>query len=228
MERKEFLKLAGAAAAGSLLTRCSTDPGGLERRVRRDPGLGQDLRAQAPAGLGPVAGDLDDPAQRLRPDRAGRPRRPRRGGPDRPLQRDGRERRRPSSRRPGRSSTGTSGEYAVRFGEIEAVGPGEHAAKAALDMAVLDWVGRTLDVPVWRLLGLGRDKAVTDDLLHRHRRGAGHAAEGPGRAPTSASTRSRSARPTTARSSRASGRSPTSPCGRTPTRAGRPRRRPWR
>ncbi len=33
------------------------------------------------------------------------------------------------------------GEYAVRFGEIEAAGPGEHAAKAALDMAILDWAG---------------------------------------------------------------------------------------
>jgi L-Ala-D/L-Glu epimerase len=52
-------------------------------------------------------------------------------------------------------------EYAVRFGEIEAVGPGEHAAKAALDMAVLDWVGKKLSVPLWRLLGLGRDKPVT-------------------------------------------------------------------
>jgi len=52
-------------------------------------------------------------------------------------------------------------EYAVRFGEVEAAGPGEHAAKAALDMAVLDWVGKKLGVPLWRLLGLGREKAVT-------------------------------------------------------------------
>ncbi len=53
------------------------------------------------------------------------------------------------------------GEYAVRFGEVEAVGPGEHAAKAALDMAVLDWVGKRLKMPLWRLLGLGRAKTVT-------------------------------------------------------------------
>jgi L-alanine-DL-glutamate epimerase-like enolase superfamily enzyme len=53
------------------------------------------------------------------------------------------------------------GEYAVRVGEIEAVGPGEHAAKAALDMALLDWVGKRLKMPLWRLLGLGRDKLVT-------------------------------------------------------------------
>jgi len=53
------------------------------------------------------------------------------------------------------------GDYAVRFAEIEAVGPGEHAAKAALDIAILDWVSKSLNVPLWRLLGLGRDKAVT-------------------------------------------------------------------
>jgi L-Ala-D/L-Glu epimerase len=52
------------------------------------------------------------------------------------------------------------GDYAVRFSEFEAVGPGEHAAKAALDMAVLDWVGKRLKIPLWKLLGLGRDKAV--------------------------------------------------------------------
>ena len=52
-------------------------------------------------------------------------------------------------------------DYAVRGAEIEAVGPGEHAAKAALDMAVLDWFAKTLGVPLWRLLGLGRDKIVT-------------------------------------------------------------------
>ena len=52
-------------------------------------------------------------------------------------------------------------EYAVRFGEFDSVGPGEHAAKAALDMAVLDWLGQKLGVPVWRLLGLGREKAMT-------------------------------------------------------------------
>ncbi|MBE3112601.1 MAG: dipeptide epimerase [Acidobacteria bacterium] len=53
------------------------------------------------------------------------------------------------------------GDYAVRFGEVDAVGPGEHAAKAALDMAILDWVGRRLKVPLWKFLGLGREKTVT-------------------------------------------------------------------
>src|SRR5512143_204670 len=52
-------------------------------------------------------------------------------------------------------------DYAVRLKEIEELGPGEHAAKAALDMAVLDWFGKSIGVPVWRLLGLGKDKVVT-------------------------------------------------------------------
>jgi L-alanine-DL-glutamate epimerase-like enolase superfamily enzyme len=52
-------------------------------------------------------------------------------------------------------------EYAVRWNELEALAPGEHAAKAACDMAVLDWVGKKLGTPLWKLLGLGRDKALT-------------------------------------------------------------------
>ena len=36
--------------------------------------------------------------------------------------------------------------------------PGEHAAKAALDMAILDWVGHKLDIPLYRFLGLDKDK----------------------------------------------------------------------
>jgi L-alanine-DL-glutamate epimerase-like enolase superfamily enzyme len=51
-------------------------------------------------------------------------------------------------------------EYAVRLREIEAVGPGEHAAKAALDMAVLDWAAKRLAVPLWKLLGLDGSKEV--------------------------------------------------------------------
>jgi L-alanine-DL-glutamate epimerase-like enolase superfamily enzyme len=45
-------------------------------------------------------------------------------------------------------------EYAARWSELEAVSPGEHAAKAACDMALLDWTGKRLGVPLWRLLGL--------------------------------------------------------------------------
>ena len=52
-------------------------------------------------------------------------------------------------------------EYAVRWNELEAMAPTEHAAKAALDMALLDWVGKKLAVPLWKLLGLSRGAALT-------------------------------------------------------------------
>jgi len=52
-------------------------------------------------------------------------------------------------------------EYAARWNELEALAPGEHAAKAALDMALLDWVGKKLNVPLWKLLGLSRGAALT-------------------------------------------------------------------
>lgn len=32
--------------------------------------------------------------------------------------------------------------------------PGQYAAKAAIDIALMDWVGQKLGVPIWRLLGL--------------------------------------------------------------------------
>lgn len=51
-------------------------------------------------------------------------------------------------------------EYAVRWNELDALAPTEHAAKAALDMALLDWVGKKLQVPVWKLLGLDKGGAL--------------------------------------------------------------------
>jgi L-alanine-DL-glutamate epimerase-like enolase superfamily enzyme len=40
--------------------------------------------------------------------------------------------------------------------------PGEHAAKAAIDIAVMDWVGKKLNVPIYRYLGLdAKDAPVT-------------------------------------------------------------------
>ena len=52
-------------------------------------------------------------------------------------------------------------EYVLRVGEIEATGPGEHAAKAALDMAIFDWVGKRLGTPLWKLLGLSGGREIT-------------------------------------------------------------------
>jgi len=51
-------------------------------------------------------------------------------------------------------------EYAVRWNELEALSPGEHAAKAACDLALLDWTGKKLGLPLWRLLGLDRARAL--------------------------------------------------------------------
>ncbi|MBP1660481.1 MAG: L-alanine-DL-glutamate epimerase [Candidatus Aminicenantes bacterium] len=160
MRRKEFLELAGAAAAGSLLAGC---PAGREAwngasgttrvtvktyelKLRQAWGLSRGtwttrrnafirLERDGFAGLGEAApiARYDETAESAAAflEKA------------RPvLDRD-------------------LGDYAVRFAEAGALDPGEHAAKAALDMAILDWSARKLGVPLWRLLGLGRDKAVT-------------------------------------------------------------------
>ena len=49
-------------------------------------------------------------------------------------------------------------QYFDRWNEIDALASGEHAAKAALDMAILDWVGKKLGIPLYRFLGLDKDK----------------------------------------------------------------------
>lgn len=49
-------------------------------------------------------------------------------------------------------------EYYERWYEIDSLAPGEHAGKCALDMAILDWVCKKLNVPLYRFLGLNKDK----------------------------------------------------------------------
>jgi L-alanine-DL-glutamate epimerase-like enolase superfamily enzyme len=49
-------------------------------------------------------------------------------------------------------------EYYERWKEIDSLSPGEHAGKAALDMAILDWVCKKLNVPLYRFLGLNKEK----------------------------------------------------------------------
>jgi len=51
-------------------------------------------------------------------------------------------------------------EYALRSAEIAALAPGEHAGKAALDMALLDWAAKRLGAPVWKLFGLDGERSV--------------------------------------------------------------------
>jgi len=51
-------------------------------------------------------------------------------------------------------------EYQDRWRELEALTPGQNAAKAALDMAILDWVGKNLRIPLYRFFGLDRNKTL--------------------------------------------------------------------
>lgn len=49
-------------------------------------------------------------------------------------------------------------EYQDRWRELESLSHGQNAAKAALDMAILDWVSRSLKIPLYKFLGLDRNK----------------------------------------------------------------------
>lgn len=51
--------------------------------------------------------------------------------------------------------------YAERWHEIDSLASGDNAAKAALDMAMLDWFGKKYRMPLWRLLGLDKQKALS-------------------------------------------------------------------
>jgi L-alanine-DL-glutamate epimerase-like enolase superfamily enzyme len=163
MQRKEFLQLGLAAAAGSLLTRCAKGPEAAKAasassgptkvtvkiydlKLRYAWGLSRGtwtvrtnalvkIEKDGVSGLGeaaPIARYNETAQSAAAFIEKARP----------VLDRDLRD-------------------YAVRLKEIEDLAPGEHAAKAALDMAILDWFGKTVGVPVWRLLGLGRDKVIT-------------------------------------------------------------------
>jgi len=160
MDRKEFLKIGLAAAAGSMLTGCSPAP----RGPKASSGTTQlsvkiyDLKLRYTWGLSRGTWTTRTNAF-VRLERDGIVA----YGEAAPIARYNEtaesaaafiEKARPILDR-------DLGDYALRSAEIEAVGPGEHAAKAALDIAILDWVSKSLRVPLWRLLGLGRDKVVT-------------------------------------------------------------------
>jgi L-alanine-DL-glutamate epimerase-like enolase superfamily enzyme len=160
MKRKDFLKLSGAAAAGSffsipsVLGQALKDGGGktrvsvklLDLKLRHAWGLSRGtwttrrnaflkIERDGTVGIGEAA-----PIARYEETAEGAAAFIEKARPV--LERDLRE-------------------YAIRWDEIEALTPGEHAAKAALDMALLDWTGKKLGVPLCRLLGLSRDKALT-------------------------------------------------------------------
>jgi len=46
----------------------------------------------------------------------------------------------------------------------DALGPGQHAAMAAVDIAIFDWVGKRLDIPVYKLLGIDPKAAPITDF----------------------------------------------------------------
>lgn len=50
--------------------------------------------------------------------------------------------------------------YQDRWQELEALSPGQNAAKAALDLAIMDWVAKSLKVPLYKFLGLDRNKTL--------------------------------------------------------------------
>lgn len=47
-----------------------------------------------------------------------------------------------------------------RWRELEQLDSGQNAAKAALDLAILDWVCKSLKVPLYKFLGLDRNKTL--------------------------------------------------------------------
>ena len=159
MRRKEFLRLSGAAAAGSLVSlervvaRTLRDGGGktsisvklLDLRLRHAWGLSRGtwttrrnaflrIERDGVTGIGEAA-----PIARYDETAEGAAAFIEKARPV--LERD-------------------PWEYAVRWNELEALSPGEHAAKAACDLALLDWTGKKLGLPLWRLLGLDRARAL--------------------------------------------------------------------
>ena len=64
----------------------------------------------------------------------------------------------------GKIAAGNPFEYRKMLAEIrDALGPGQHAAMAAVDIAVFDWIGKKLGVPLYQFFGLDpADAPVTD------------------------------------------------------------------
>jgi L-alanine-DL-glutamate epimerase-like enolase superfamily enzyme len=56
------------------------------------------------------------------------------------------------------SAFSTPFQYGEIFAYIERLAPGQKAARAAIDIAIHDWLGKKLNVPLYRLWGLNKDK----------------------------------------------------------------------
>ena len=55
---------------------------------------------------------------------------------------------------------------------------GQYAAKAAIDIALMDWTGQKLGVPLYRYFGLDPEDAPDHHVFHRHRRPRNHQSQG--------------------------------------------------
>ena len=54
---------------------------------------------------------------------------------------------------------------------------GEWAGKAAIDIALMDWVGQKLGIPLYSLFRTRPQGRAADHLFHRHRHAGDHPAE---------------------------------------------------
>jgi L-Ala-D/L-Glu epimerase len=77
-------------------------------------------------------------------------------------------------------STADPGKYDKLNADILRRVDGHWAAKAAIDIAILDWVGQRLGIPIYRLFGARPGGRAGHDVLDRHRHAGNHAAEGEG------------------------------------------------
>ncbi len=47
---------------------------------------------------------------------------------------------------------------------VDAIAPGNTSAKAAVDLALHDWIGKKLNAPLWRMWGLSKDRTPTTSI----------------------------------------------------------------
>ena len=75
-------------------------------------------------------------------------------------------------------------QFAKIMAEVFKRVPGEWAGKAAIDIALMDWVGQKLGIPLYRYFGLDPQGRAAHHVLHRHRHAGDHASRRRARRPT--------------------------------------------
>ena len=71
-------------------------------------------------------------------------------------------------------------QFAKIMAEVFKRVPGEWAGKAAIDIALMDWVGKKLGIPLYSLLRPGPQGCPTDHVFHRDRHSGDHQTEDAG------------------------------------------------